>query len=200
MRIIVKLVGSDHERRSRLHTRRGSFSPRGLISALMRRRQRPAEPWMAPRAVRRLDELLTREYSLLELGSGASTSWYAQRCKSVVSIEPDPVWAHRVSSELHKSNANAHVVSSNVRDALRSAEAADVVIIDHNDEPEMSRVDAICWARDRAMIVVLDDSDRTEYRAVDGLMQGWIIERYVGYRPRPLVPTETTIFRRPGPS
>jgi len=57
-------------------------------------------PWMAPSAVRGLSLMLRPDDVLLELGSGASTRFFAHRVRRVVGLEPNPEWAERVEFEL----------------------------------------------------------------------------------------------------
>src|SRR3954447_10436417 len=83
-------------------TRRGEYVPAGALLGLPRAaveralgRYAPV-PWMAPSAVARLDVVLRPSSTLLELGSGRSTAWYARRCAAVTSVEPNDQWATEV--------------------------------------------------------------------------------------------------------
>ena len=84
------LLRGPSEGPTRLHTGRGQLLPPyawGDVGRATRDRlrgQRPQVPWMAPGAVRALHRLLHPEMTLLELGSGASTAWYAERVGRVV--------------------------------------------------------------------------------------------------------------------
>lgn len=155
---------------------------------------------MAPRAVSYLDGLLRADDVLLELGSGASTAWYASRVGRVVSLEPDARWAGRVIQEL-RAHPNAEVKVGAVADlfagALREM-LPTVLIVDHSDEPALGRTDAIRLALEscaRLRIIVLDDSDRARY-ASDLPFSNWSRTRFTGFRGRPLRLTETTVFVR----
>lgn len=199
--VVAKALGRGPEHKSRLHNRRGELIPvRTLLAELPRvaadriAKRASSEPWMAPSAVRRLSDLLSPEFSLLELGSGESTNWYAQRVGAVVSVEPNQEWLKIVRSRT-KDRGNVQLVASTVADYLPAA-PFDVVIVDHNDEPTMTRPAAVDAVKDTARIIVLDDSDRIEYRTVESALKGWTVERFMGFRPRPLRVTETTIFRR----
>jgi hypothetical protein len=55
-------------------------------------RLRPNDPWLAPRAIRYLDEALRPDWSGFEWGSGRSTSWFGQRLGRLTSIEHDETW------------------------------------------------------------------------------------------------------------
>lgn len=198
-----KLLGSDLERRSRLHTRRGNLISIGTLlqvprCLLDRHNQGLNGPWMAKGAVDYLDRILTKDQSLLELGSGASTAWYAQRVGSVVSIESDAAWAEAIVNET-VAMGNVEVIYGSVGDlapSLLKSGGFDVVIVDHNEGVDLSRCEALTHIGSSVRIVVLDDSDRKEYVEADQLMLKWSSSRYISYRAKPLVPTETTIYER----
>ena len=138
------------------------------------------------------------QMTLLELGSGSSTAWYASRVGRVVSVEPDPQW-HRQVSQSIEHLANVQLISDSIRGAFGrlSSESFDVVIVDHfEDSGDMSRLDALEELRSSVSIAVLDDSDRPAYSAADRLMSAWRVARYISYRSKPLAPTETTIYTR----
>lgn len=59
---------------------------------------RPVLPWIPYSAISRLNSIISHEYVMLEFGSGMSTIWYAQRCRTLVSIEHDPDWYNAVNS------------------------------------------------------------------------------------------------------
>lgn len=59
-------------------------------------------PWLTPGAIMALELLLTKDFKVLELGSGGSTVFWARRCKSVRSFETDPEWANKVRPSVEK--------------------------------------------------------------------------------------------------
>ena len=63
----------------------------------------PDEPFLAPAAVRFLDESLPRNGIDLEWGSGRSTRWFAQRLRRLVAVEYDDAWAERVKQQIKES-------------------------------------------------------------------------------------------------
>jgi hypothetical protein len=161
---------------------------------------------MTPAAVKYLDHLLNVEDVVLELGSGASTAWYARRVRRVVSLEPNPSWAERVKAGL-ADHPNAEVRVGAVQDLFAAAFLElrpTVLIVDHTDEPRFSRTDAIRFAViDGTMprlitprLIVLDDSDRTRYRPAIDILGRWSVSRFTGFRDKPLRLTETTVFTR----
>lgn len=205
--VAAKVVGKDSEHLSRFHSRRGDLcNPSELLKIPVLVWSRLAgkaknHPWMAPAAVKHLDQLLVAEDLVLELGSGASTAWYARRAGRVVSLEPNASWAERVKAALiDRPNAEVRVgsVGALCAAALRELRPT-VLIVDHSDEPRFSRIDAIRLASfDGATprLIVLDDSDRTLYRPANDILGSWSVSRFTGFRDKPLRLTETTVFTR----
>ena len=59
-------------------------------------------PWLTPGAIMALELLLTKDFKVLELGSGGSTVFWASRCKSVRSFETDAQWWYKVGPFVEK--------------------------------------------------------------------------------------------------
>ncbi len=65
-------------------------------------------PWMTFRAIEAIEQIATKEQNVFEWGSGGSTLFWADRCKSVVSVEHDAGWFGTVNDLLlaeHTPNA-----------------------------------------------------------------------------------------------
>jgi hypothetical protein len=163
-------------------------------------RRVPDTPWMTPSAVRRLDALLEPSMTLLELGSGVSTSWWARRVAHVTSVEPDAAWAAAVRSATAEAGVGGkvEVVESAIPTYLdRLTEEYDVVVVDFNpvsDRPAAVRAVAPLARR----FVVHDDSDAPSNRIepADLPGPGWRVERHPGMKPTPLAVVETSIYLR----
>ena len=65
-------------------------------------RRYPGLPYLNREVVAILDDLLWTDDIGLEWGAGASTVWFAARCRQLVSIEHDPGWAARVRRSLER--------------------------------------------------------------------------------------------------
>lgn len=201
----MSLLRRSGEPVSRLRTRRGDW-PHGsewlsIPIAITRRiiGRMPPSPWMAPGAVKYLDQALLTSDMVVELGGGASTAWLAARVASVTTIEPDPNWAQTIETLTATFN-NVTVICEQVRQALPMLPPASVVIVDHDVRgDDISRADAVAWALSQdppPRLVVFDDSDRAEF---DHLSSGPTASTsYRGFRPNPLYLTETTILRPAG--
>jgi len=76
------------------------------FSFLLYQKMHPGYPWLTQPANRLLLSSLKDYFVGLEFGSGRSTLWFAQRVLALTSVEHDPVWYERVSSELKKNKIN----------------------------------------------------------------------------------------------
>lgn len=57
-------------------------------------------PWVVPGAVHLLAKLMGPDDRVLDIGSGGSTVFYAQRCLEVTAVETNPAWHKLVKAEL----------------------------------------------------------------------------------------------------
>jgi hypothetical protein len=75
------------------------LSPRyvyGKLALAARERLRPNEPWITADAIRHLEGFLTPDRRGFEWGSGKGSLWFAQRSRSLVSVEHNAQWYERV--------------------------------------------------------------------------------------------------------
>jgi hypothetical protein len=211
---VSKLVRARPGAKSRFHTERDEVMPLAAFAEIPRlvrdriQRVQPTTPWIASSAVRELDRVLQRDWDLLEIGSGRSTVWYAERVRSVVSLEHDPGWHREVSSSLaDRGITNVDLRLRDVaefRDEVRTFPdgSFDVIIIDSGDEADpdtAGRVGLVGESRDKVRplgLMVLDNSDRRRYRRVDNEMSAWHVTRFVSLQVTPLTASETSIYTR----
>jgi predicted O-methyltransferase YrrM len=73
---------------------------RARTREVLYQRGHPEAPWLTPEAVRLLDSMLRPSDIGAEFGSGRSTSWLAQRCAHLTSVEHDEAWYATVSATL----------------------------------------------------------------------------------------------------
>jgi predicted O-methyltransferase YrrM len=94
-------------------------------------RRNPSVPWMPQSAVEILSDMLPGGDRCLEWGSGASTTWLASRCASIVSAEHDRDWSERVRTELTQQGADPNSVRLlSLEPSDRPAESPYVRVID----------------------------------------------------------------------
>jgi hypothetical protein len=83
----------------------------GVFYFRLYRRLYPDTPFYTPRAIHRLQSLISKQSRVFEWGSGASTLWYAARVGELVSVEHDPAWYERGRSALtHRGPTQAKLL------------------------------------------------------------------------------------------
>lgn len=107
---LKRIIKGSGDRPTRFHDEKGNLvTPGGYIYALhslftafLRHTfgYLPPMPWLSYRAQRYINGLLRPEWTVLEFGSGMSTVWFAQRCKSIYSFEHNPTWYGVVKARL----------------------------------------------------------------------------------------------------
>jgi hypothetical protein len=79
-------------------------APLALYQTISRKvfHQYPRLPWIPFAAINRLNCLIQSDWIVVEVGSGMSTLWYADRCQRIISIEADKAWFDMLSVFLRK--------------------------------------------------------------------------------------------------
>lgn len=193
-------------RPTRFHTERGELMPLGawlrLPGACLRRVRGSGDeaPWIVPACVSYLAGEIGKHWRVLECGAGGSTAWFARRAGAVTSLEDDPSWHERVRKRLELDGLASCELRLVPRNRFPDAVAAtadegfDLVVVDGAE-----RVACVAAAVPKLRpdgLLVLDDSDRAEYGAVDEMLRGWPVRRFVGVRPFPLAASETSVYRK----
>ncbi|HEU4458922.1 MAG TPA: hypothetical protein VFR90_07350 [Methylibium sp.] len=170
--------------------------------------QRPVDahgnplPWMNYSVVRFLQERLHGELDLFEYGSGFSTGFYAERVRSVVSVEYDPGWVAQLRPTLA---ANVELIEQPqdidgdyCRTILRTGRRFDVVVVDGRDRVHCVEQAFRCLSE--RGVVLLDDSQRERYRPAFELAvaQGFAMLSFEGLKPTGQEIDRTTLFYRLG--
>ena len=199
------------ERAGRFHTARGPMGLRGWLrypAVWLRARtgRTPERPWIVPAAIGWLRRRIRSDWSVLELGAGRSTVWFAHRAGRVLSFEDNEFWADETQkriAELGLPNVELRVAP--VEDLPGSVaglpeKAFDLVVVDFLEAPEVTRVDALADAMKRVKpggYLLLDDSDRPGYAGAYELLTGWGERRFTGVKDEWPEACETSIFTRP---
>jgi len=133
-------------------------------------------PWFSYAAIDFLEKYIKREMTVCEYGSGGSTLFFAERAKSVYSIEDNAKWFDLVQARLTERSVRnvtlklcpfdfknpAGFESSEYLNAIPN-ERFDVIVVDGSEE--WTQVRPICFSRAESRvkpggIIVLDDSWR----------------------------------------
>lgn len=164
------------------------------------------KPWLVKEAVEFLETILTKETKVLEIGSGSSTIWFAERVKSVISLDHDIFWYNLVTAELKaKGLTNVvtmwydHKVSRKVVEALGPDDQFDVILVD-GGEPgcRISLVWEVLPLLKPGGYFVFDNSNHRVYSdKLAGLSKPQFSRmdfRGLGYGTNPAHPWTTTVW------
>lgn len=124
-------------------------------------------PWVTLPYIDFIESRLRSSVAVFEYGSGASTLFYAQRVAKVDAVEHDPVWFAKLKLQLPGTARVRLVPLDQDGEYARSignwGERYDLVIVDGRDRVNCIR-QSIAHLADGGCLV-LDDSERSEYRA-----------------------------------
>ncbi|MGE0229518.1 MAG: class I SAM-dependent methyltransferase [Dehalococcoidia bacterium] len=162
-------------------------------------------PWIAPAAVRYLSRVVHPDWHVVECGAGMSTLWWAKRAARVTSLEHDVAWCARLRQHLDEDRITnvdlQHVrLTDLVSRLIRLNPTVDLAFVDSSEEGTSNRVacvEVLCTKLRPGGLLVLDDSDRRRYRAIDGMLADWPVRRFVGIKGHPFVAVETSVYVRP---
>lgn len=143
---------------------------RDRVALAVRHRRRPDEPWLTAPAVQILASWLRPSDVGLELGSGRSTLWFAERVARLISVEHDPAWFARISSKLQDRGLGARVDYRLCPDGRNGAPRSSYVEVVTNLAPEsldFALVDGV--ARDYCATAVLDKLKPGALLAIDNI-------------------------------
>ena len=141
-------------RAGRFHTVRGPMGLSGWIhypAAWLRARsgRTPERPWIVPAAVGWLGRRIRSDWSILELGAGRSTAWFARRAGRVISFEDNEFWAGQTRERLRELGLeNVELRQLAVEAFAVEVDAMpehsfDLVVMDFLEAPSMTRIDVL---------------------------------------------------------
>lgn len=157
-----------------------------------------AIPWVTYAFIDFIKDRLSADLSLFEYGSGNSTLFYAARVKQVYAVEHNEAWYQKI---LSSKPANVELIYSKLEKggaycqmANSQQEPFDVIIVDGRDRVNCCK-QALTALTPRG-VIVLDDSERTEYREAQDflLQQGFKVIHFSGISPGLFYPKATSVF------
>lgn len=161
-----------------------------------------AIPWMNYSVVELIADRLCDSFSVFEFGSGFSTCFFADRVRSVVSVEYDRDWYDQVASMVPD---NAEVIFEVVDGSDRYSNTIldqgnrfDVVVVDGKNRNRCLK-NATKATSDKG-VIILDDSDRPKYKpGIAHLVEnGYRKLTISGIKPDSACRHQTTLFYRDG--
>jgi predicted O-methyltransferase YrrM len=171
-----------------------------------RRGETPERPWIVPAAIGYLRRRIRSDWSVLELGAGRSTPWFARRAGRVLSLEDNEFWADETRGRLRQLGLQTvDLRRLPVEDFAAEVDALadvsfDLVVVDFLEAPTVTRIDVLKPALRKVRpggLLLLDDSDRPGYSEAFELLEGWRFRKFVGVKDGWPEACETGIFRRP---
>ncbi len=163
-----------------------------------------AVPWMCFPLIEFLNDRLNPNHTIFEYGSGNSTLFFADRVKSIVSIEHNKDWFDRISNQV-KNNDRATVVFQQLTNVYPRAieiyganNKFDLVIVDGRNRVDCIK-NAVHYLTTHG-IILLDDSERDRYKEAFVLLasKGFSHITFKGMKPGIIRQNEGTIFYRKG--
>lgn len=158
-------------------------------------------PWYRYAAIDFLDDRVDAEQRVFEFGSGNSTLWWAQRAKSVTTVEHEPAWAAKVRADAPENVTLLEVPLEADGEYCRTPQRTDakyeIVIVDGRDRVNCARQCLDTLTDDG--VIVWDDSHRRRYRGgLDSLAEhGFRRLRFTGLGPIAPNAGETSVLYRP---
>jgi hypothetical protein len=163
------------------------------------RQDRPI-PWVAYPFLRFIEPKLRTEFAIFEFGCGNSTLYYASRVKCVDAVEHDPLWFEKIrlavpsNVSLVLKNADGSGAYSGA--ALTPGRKYDLIIVDGKER--VACLNSSLGALSAGGVVILDDSERTEYEpgVATIVAAGFRRLDFWGISPGCLDEKSTTVFYR----
>ena len=143
-------------------------------------------PWMNNAAVNKYSSLLNETVKVLELGSGYSTIWLAEKGAFVESYEHKEVWYNNIKSLLRSDKVNLYLQESYVESIYDyPLNHFDIVIIDGIDRYECMEAISKHNVVKKGGYLLFDDAERRlwnkEYLNACELFVDWDCEYIADY-------------------
>lgn len=120
-------------------------------------------PWLAPKVIDRLEEIIKPHFRIIEHGCGGSTLWFSERATSVLAFDKKKEWCDIVNSKLNLNTARVFVGLDEIKPKRRLG-SFDLLLID--GEPLQDRA---MWLNAAPELVkpggwvVLDNANRPDF-------------------------------------
>lgn len=159
-------------------------------------------PWWSYSATHFLDQVIPKDWRVLEVGGGASTEWWYARGNQVVTIENNPTWALQLQSQFRLRTDRVKIcqvseINERSLSEILENESFDVVINDGSNDRNLVGLLLLRYLSETGLYI-WDNSDRLEYQ--DGLRQimerGYTPLKFFGLSPINAYSSETTILSR----
>ena len=157
-------------------------------------------PWCTYPFIKFIEKRLNKDFEVFEYGCGNSSLWYAERVKSIISVEHDKDWYELIRKKLPE---NSKVIYKELEYGAAYSKAVfdedkkyHIIIVDGRDRINCAKnaVDALTDTG----IIVFDNTDRVQYQeGIDYLLgKGFKRLDFYGLSPVTAHNNLTSIFYR----
>jgi predicted O-methyltransferase YrrM len=135
------------------------------------------EPWLTRDFINIFSSWDTKEWTMFEWGTGASTYWFSQRVKFLVSMDNNPSWFNLTKGILEKAlitNVDFHLQPLNIvayYDTILKYSPFDCILIDGRNRVVCSEYAVKNIKPDG--IIILDNSERPRYKEIFETLKGF---------------------------
>ncbi len=136
-------------------------------------------PWITYGAIMALERIVTPDFNILEVGSGGSTIFFSERCKTIKSLENRQEWVNRVRVRLPEPS-NATLICGSMKELLEIVKAEppdyyDLVMVDTNPKDGVIYEEVSRKVRKKGYLV-LDNYGVPEYSKFN--YKGWDVYNF----------------------
>jgi hypothetical protein len=157
-------------------------------------------PWYTYSFIKFIEPRLKKQFDAFEFGCGNSTLWYAQRIRSVKSVEHNIEWFNKMKDKIPLNALLVHQTlfenGDYAREVLAENKNYHLIIIDGEDRNNclVHAVSKLCMDG----VIIYDNSDRSEYNFSYDLLAKSGFKRidFKGLGPIVNVNSCTTVFYR----
>ena len=121
-------------------------------------------PWYSLKSIDFLSEKDFSQKNILEFGAGQSTLWWAERCKKIISFEPNQGWYRKLKKEKEKyKNLEIYLAKKLIiNEEYIKDQLFDVIIIDGLDRIKCAQIAFHYLNKDG--LIILDDTQEKNGR------------------------------------
>lgn len=131
-------------------------------------------PWCTYPFIKFIEPRLKKNFDVFEFGGGSSTIWYAERVRSIKSVEHNKSWIDFISVKLP---ANAKMVFRELspngdysKEVSRDDKKYQIIIIDGRDRNNCAINSLNSLSEDG--VIIFDNTDRTQYnKSIEVLLE-----------------------------
>lgn len=157
--------------------------------------------WVTYSFIDFIKDRITKKHDIFEFGSGNSTIFYAERARSVYSVEHDKEWFDKSSKirlpNIHMIHCGLQPGGAYSKSATATGKTFHMTIVDGRDRVNCCKEAVKSLNEDG--IIILDDSERAKYKEAHVFLKskGFKHLPFTGMAPGVITSKCTSIFYKP---